>query len=149
METKKLFNVVLSGFTSKSLYNKNRIVVDVFIRKFDINSKNRLLSPCPTVNCPYIIADGISEESANNIISFLREYGCVTEINESKLKELSNQEDLICDFFKENGNIRCPHCGSTSISIGQKGYSLLTGFIGSGKTTNRCGSCGYTWQPKR
>lgn len=148
METKKFYNVILNGFVNRSLYNKNRMVVDTFILNFDDSGMNPLLVPCPTVNCPYIIADGISEESANNITSFLREYGCITEINESKLKEQSKQEDLVCDFFKENGSIRCPICGSTSISIGQKGYSLLTGFIGSSKTTNRCGKCGYSWQPK-
>lgn len=148
METQNLFIVILNGFVNRSLYNKNRIVVDTFIKNFDISSKNPLLAPCPTVNCPYIIADGISEESANNIASFLQEYGCITEINESKLKEQSKQEDLIIDFFKENGSVRCPICGSTTISVGQKGYSLLTGFIGSSKTTNRCGKCGYSWQPK-
>ena len=42
---------------------------------------------------------------------------------------------------------RCPKCGSTSISTGQRGYSLLTGFIGSGKTVNRCAKCGYKWKP--
>ncbi len=31
-----------------------------------------------------------------------------------------------------------PKCGSTNITAGQRRYSLLTGFIGSGKTVNRC-----------
>lgn len=42
---------------------------------------------------------------------------------------------------------KCPKCGSTSISTGQRGYSLLTGFIGSSKTVNRCAKCGYKWEP--
>lgn len=42
----------------------------------------------------------------------------------------------------------CPKCGSTAITAGQKGYSLLTGFLGSNKTVNRCANCGHTWQPK-
>lgn len=42
---------------------------------------------------------------------------------------------------------KCPKCGSTSITAGQKGYSLLTGFIGSSKTVNRCANCGYKWKP--
>ena len=42
---------------------------------------------------------------------------------------------------------RCPKCGSTSITAGQKGYSLLTGFLGNNKTVNRCANCGYTWKP--
>lgn len=44
--------------------------------------------------------------------------------------------------------IKCPKCGSTAVTIGERGYSLLTGFIGSGQTMNRCGKCGYKWKPK-
>ena len=42
---------------------------------------------------------------------------------------------------------RCPKCGSTSIAVGQKGYSFWTGFLGSNKTVNRCSNCGHTWKP--
>jgi len=42
---------------------------------------------------------------------------------------------------------RCPKCGSTSITAGQKGYSFWTGFLGSNKTVNRCSNCGHTWKP--
>ena len=42
---------------------------------------------------------------------------------------------------------RCPKCGSTNITAGQKGYSILTGFLGSNKTVNRCSNCGHTWKP--
>ena len=47
-----------------------------------------------------------------------------------------------------NTNIpKCPKCGSTAITAGQRGYSFLTGFIGSSKTVNRCANCGYKWKP--
>ena len=42
---------------------------------------------------------------------------------------------------------KCPKCGCTSITTGSRGYSLFTGFLGSGKTVNRCGNCGYKWTP--
>lgn len=42
---------------------------------------------------------------------------------------------------------RCPKCGSTNITAGQRGYSFWTGFLGSNKTVNRCSNCGYTWKP--
>lgn len=42
---------------------------------------------------------------------------------------------------------KCPKCGSTNITTGQRGYSLLTGFLGSNKTVNRCANCGYKWKP--
>ncbi len=43
--------------------------------------------------------------------------------------------------------VRCPKCGSTNITAGQRGYSLLTGFVGSGSTVNRCANCGHKWKP--
>jgi len=49
----------------------------------------------------------------------------------------------------EEPKIKCPKCGSTNIATGQRGYSLLTGFLGSGKTMNRCGNCGYKWTPNK
>ena len=42
---------------------------------------------------------------------------------------------------------KCPNCGSTNITTGQRGYSLLTGFWGSNKTVNRCANCGHMWKP--
>lgn len=46
-----------------------------------------------------------------------------------------------------SNQVKCPKCGSTSITAGQRGYSLLTGFIGSSKTVNRCANCGHRWKP--
>ena len=43
--------------------------------------------------------------------------------------------------------LKCPRCGSTAVTTGQRGFSLLTGFLGSNKTVNRCGKCGHTWKP--
>lgn len=42
-----------------------------------------------------------------------------------------------------------PLCGSTAITTGARGYSVWTGFWGSGKTVNRCGKCGHKWEPRR
>lgn len=46
-----------------------------------------------------------------------------------------------------DNKVKCPKCGSISITAGQRGYSLLTGFIGSSKTVNRCANCGNRWKP--
>lgn len=48
---------------------------------------------------------------------------------------------------EENNTVRCPKCGSTQITTGQRGYSLFSGFLGSNKTVNRCANCGYSWKP--
>ncbi len=75
-----------------------------------------------------------------------------------KLAEKIIQDKMIPTFFDsqtlrlstENQNIlRCPKCGSTAITTGARGFSALTGFLGSGKTVNRCGRCGYSWRPKK
>lgn len=44
---------------------------------------------------------------------------------------------------------KCPKCGSTAIDATNRGYSLLTGFLGSGKTMNYCKNCGYKWKPRK
>lgn len=44
--------------------------------------------------------------------------------------------------------VYCPRCGSTQITTGQRGYSFLTGFLGSNKAVNRCAKCGHTWEPR-
>ena len=36
---------------------------------------------------------------------------------------------------------------STSITTGARGVNWFWGFIGANKTVNRCGKCGYTWEP--
>ena len=41
---------------------------------------------------------------------------------------------------------KCPKCGSTSLATVNKGFSLLTGFLGSGKPMNVCQKCGYKWK---
>ena len=43
--------------------------------------------------------------------------------------------------------VRCPKCGSTSVTTEESGYSLLTGFWGSSKKHNLCQKCGYRWKP--
>lgn len=48
----------------------------------------------------------------------------------------------------KTGQVVCPKCGSTSITTGQRGFSIMTGFIGSNQTMNRCANCGYKWKPK-
>lgn len=50
---------------------------------------------------------------------------------------------------EENNTVRCPKCGSTQITTGQRGYSLFSGFLGFNKTVNRCANCGYSWKPSR
>lgn len=71
---------------------------------------------------------------------------------ECKLKEIDQETKLwkaglLPKKEKQDKNTpKCPKCGSTAITAGQRGYSLLTGFLGSGQTVNRCANCGYKWK---
>lgn len=62
---------------------------------------------------------------------------------EREATELRRQQEIALNRSK----IHCPKCNSTNITTGQRGYSFWTGFLGSSKTVNRCGNCGYKWEP--
>lgn len=48
----------------------------------------------------------------------------------------------------DNSNkVSCPKCGCTDIGVTNRGYSIIWGFIGSGKSMNVCKKCGYKWKP--
>lgn len=49
---------------------------------------------------------------------------------------------------QENSNqVFCPKCGCTDIGVANRGFSIIMGFIGSGKSMNVCKKCGYKWKP--
>lgn len=48
---------------------------------------------------------------------------------------------------QRQNTVRCPKCGSYSVATTNRGYSLLTGFIGSGSPRNVCQKCGHKWKP--
>ena len=66
---------------------------------------------------------------------------------QSRISQFRAQAKADGCYDKPKPKLYCPKCGSEYITTGKRGYSLLTGFIGSGKTVNRCGSCGYKWKP--
>ena len=107
---------------------------------------------CVHCGCPTNLSLTSSEKEAED-----------TEIT-SENREITdeNREEVIRDIIEslkstshenkmqsnaEHTNVKCPKCGSTNITAGQRGYSLLTGFLGSGSTVNRCANCGYKWKP--
>lgn len=49
---------------------------------------------------------------------------------------------------RERNIVKCPKCGSTAIQTINRGYSLMTGFFGSGSPRNVCQKCGYKWKPQ-
>lgn len=54
------------------------------------------------------------------------------------------------EYIEESKDkVHCPKCNSISITTIPKGYSLVTGFVGSGNPMNVCQNCGYKWEPGR
>ena len=50
---------------------------------------------------------------------------------------------------KSNSNVvRCPRCGSTSVTTEEQGYGLF-GWIGASQKKNLCQKCGHKWWPGR
>ena len=62
-------------------------------------------------------------------------------------KYSANKTSTSSASTKTTNTPKCPTCGSTNITAGQRGYSFWTGFLGSNKTVNRCSNCGHTWKP--
>ena len=97
-----------------------------------------------------IIASGITKERAELLLDYLVSHKGEGEIFEDVYCIQENKEmTLYIDTnINPNAPVMCPRCGSTQVVIGQRGYSVVSGFMGSQKTTNRCGKCGHAWQPK-
>lgn len=77
----------------------------------------------------------------------LAQFKPAAEVVEAKQEEKLEQERQ--ERIREMNTPKCPKCGSTNISTGARGWKITTGFLGAGKTVNRCASCGYTWKPGR
>lgn len=60
-----------------------------------------------------------------------------------------NSRQYTIELKQDDDLVHCPRCDSTQIVTGQRGYSLMWGFLGSNKTMNRCASCGYKWEPRK
>ena len=93
-------------------------------------------------SAPYIIVkDGLSQNQANLIAQKFHEVNVDAKIYNSdapiSFVNPAKDKDIIC----------CPQCGSTEYHAGARGFSIVTGFIGSGKTVLTCLKCGHRWKP--
>lgn len=87
--------------------------------------------------------DGLSVFGAAELSIMILKTGVVPErFNAEEFAMKFKAEDLL-DRLP-----RCPRCGSTAVTTGERGYSILWGFAGSGRTVNRCGRCGHKWAPR-
>lgn len=100
-------------------------------------------------NAPCVILKNISFDKMKKVEKTFSELDCKIEISQSQnnIEKSNSDNDKVNDYYENENILRCPRCGSTNVAIGQRGYSLVTGFWGSNKTVNRCGKCGYSWKP--
>ena len=88
-------------------------------------------------NDNFAVVDAMIELRQKDIIEY--------ELKMNQFRDRALEIDLA--RIAEDERVKCPRCGSTNITTGQRGFKLTTGFIGSNKTVNRCGNCGYSWKP--
>lgn len=76
-----------------------------------------------------------------------KELNRMIETGKTREQEKAEYDQRQKEIALSRNKIHCPNCNSTNVTTGQRGYSFLTGFLGSNKTVNRCGNCGYKWEP--
>lgn len=69
------------------------------------------------------------------------------EARMSQFRNQIEQQNIVKQQTNESNSVKCPSCGSTDIGVANRGYSIVWGFIGSGKSMNVCKNCGHKWKP--
>ena len=88
---------------------------------------------------------GVESDQFDNKIRTEYVYGNPLYSDAEYQRRLKQEDE---EFYSSSSSVpRCPNCGSTAITTGQRGYSVIYGFAGSSRTVNRCGNCGYKWEP--
>lgn len=87
-----------------------------------------------------LLVDGVTEKYANDICNKFYDTDLQLEIRDSC-------EKILYASVRDHDIISCPNCGSVDYSTSTRGYSIVTGFVGSGKTMLTCHKCGHRWKP--
>lgn len=90
----------------------------------------------PKNNMNYIAYKFLAECRAHNFKYF--------EFNTADYVKSTSQQE----FIPHRNVVRCPKCGSTSVTTEEQGYGLF-GWIGASQKKNLCQKCGYKWWPGR
>ena len=88
----------------------------------------------------------ISIYAAEQLLNIILETHAVPKEFDGSNKRVGNGRINRIQPTNKN-TLKCPKCGSTSVTTTTRGYSLMLGFIGSGKVMNICGNCGNKWKP--
>lgn len=88
------------------------------------------------------------EEFIQSMIKLKQDDPIEYQIKLSQFKTQLQQQEQIKKIEQDNANkVKCPKCGCTDIGVANRGYSVVWGLIGSGKSMNVCKKCGHKWKP--
>lgn len=140
----KRYDVILSGYKTKGADELDFCVF--LVSEFKMTTKEAAFI---VTHFPYVFANNLSKTNAERIKTALDKSQIQASIEETKsiIDGRLTDDDVEKIYNKKYQPLTCPRCGSTAITTGSRGYSLVWGFAGSGKTVNRCGKCGYSWKP--
>lgn len=96
-----------------------------------------------------------TEEYMDKLVKFVQLTDCYFGDSSEELKKIIRNKEIPkhlniktnSEISKEEKEIHCPKCNSTEIGVANRGYSIIFGFIGSGKSMNVCKKCGHKWKP--
>ena len=88
----------------------------------------------------YVIVDGVTENFAEDVLHKFSSTDLQLGIDDSC-------EEVQYASYRDRNIISCPKCGSIEYNAGSRGFSVMTGFIGSGKTVITCLKCGPRRKP--
>lgn len=113
-------------------------LIDINFPKEDLRTLLFLTESKPLI-------DAMIELYNNDIIEY--------ELKMSQFREQRKQKSarMQADWNakqQEKNTVKCPKCGSTAIATVNRGFSIITGFIGSGSARNVCQKCGHKWDPR-
>lgn len=104
----------------------------------------------------FVLDNNLSKKEKINKINIVSKCGLkkAMEITHDIYNEYNINDIAISSYQNGQKNttndapkLTCPKCGSTNITEGTRGFSLMTGFIGSGKFRYVCKKCGNKWKP--
>lgn len=138
----ELYDVIVTAIAPKFVTNSVASKISGMLKLNQLTIYQELL------HLPVAILKGLKKENAEYIKNILLKNCCDAHIEESSEPINTEIDDTISDIItSKNAPVSCPRCKSTQVVTGQRGFSLVTGFIGSNKPVNRCSKCGWTWNP--
>lgn len=133
----KQYDISLVSFNTKTKFHAFREIARITGLGLSVVAEN-------AKTLPYTFAKNMSKENSLLVKERLNKYSAIVKITESI--SINQTHRTINEAYFSDKPI-CPKCKSTSIITMNRGFSIVTGFIGSGKPINVCQMCGHRFYP--